>query len=864
MNILFLNHKIQNCGVYQYGYRLYNILKKSSINTYIYLEIDSYEEYLHNINTLQIQVILYNYNKSTMSWLNKLNIVKNYLNIGIPHESDSSLFDVILSIDPDEVECNNIFNIPRPIYENIHQLCDVNNIENTEIKNFINYNEGNDVPIFGSFGFGFLNKGFDKIIKIINENYDRAIIKLIITRAKFDDNRDFHINCLNQACSLISKKDGIKLLITNTFFTNEDILLFLSNNTCNIFLYDKMETRGISSVIDYAISVNKPFVISDSYMFRHVYNDKICVYKTNIKDAIINSIQLLPALINKYSNLQLINKVDSVISVFNTILGCNVSAFYYTKNYHTDANVTKQVINLYNQYRVKNNNTFNVNNINFGDTCIGKVKKLFINIFNKKINLEIEYKEGETVNWINIIKQIETKISEHDSNHTIQVSIGEIIDKYSILELKQKFISEQTKTQHIINEISLLKKYIRTDISSSHFYKLLLYINEQIWRDTDIIKTIDINKLDETTEKIFIKTSGRIFDNNQKRFRLKNYFNELYDSNIKECKSYSDNVCFININSENDIYDKIPEINYLCISYDVVYFKNLYKKIINKLFKNPNIRFIEDNKLDIINIYELTNYKIEDNIRDYFDFDPIKYTSAGKLGDFLNQLSVVCEKFYETGRKGELFITSQPETFTFGLQFAYDDTYDIIKSQHYIKDYKIYNNERVDIDLSVWRNSIDYTKNWFYIYSNAYNIIWGNHMWIKPIISIYSYWENKIVINCTSYRFFSEKALNKLIVMITPNINDCIFISNEREHYDFFCSKINAKINTKIDYYKPTNLSETITIINSAKECYLGISSMAVIANALHKKHYIFGNIHSGDCSFNNLKNDIKHVVDIF
>ena len=49
---------------------------------------------------------------------------------------------------------------------------------------------------------------------------------------------------------------------------------------------------GVSSVIDYAISVNKPFVISDSYMFRNIYSDSICVYYTEIKRAINNSNEL--------------------------------------------------------------------------------------------------------------------------------------------------------------------------------------------------------------------------------------------------------------------------------------------------------------------------------------------------------------------------------------------------------------------------------------------------------------------------------------------------------------------------------------------------------------------------------------------
>jgi hypothetical protein len=45
MLVLFLNHKVQSCGVYQYGLRMYNILKKSNENKYIYCEIENYNEY---------------------------------------------------------------------------------------------------------------------------------------------------------------------------------------------------------------------------------------------------------------------------------------------------------------------------------------------------------------------------------------------------------------------------------------------------------------------------------------------------------------------------------------------------------------------------------------------------------------------------------------------------------------------------------------------------------------------------------------------------------------------------------------------------------------------------------------------------
>jgi hypothetical protein len=71
MKILFLNSKIQNCGVYQYGLRLFDILKKTKTIEYIYTEIDSLDEYN---NLSKFYVIIYNYHCSTMPWLNPYTI----------------------------------------------------------------------------------------------------------------------------------------------------------------------------------------------------------------------------------------------------------------------------------------------------------------------------------------------------------------------------------------------------------------------------------------------------------------------------------------------------------------------------------------------------------------------------------------------------------------------------------------------------------------------------------------------------------------------------------------------------------------------------------------------------------------------
>lgn len=314
MNILFLNHKKKQCGVYQYGHRIYNILKFTKDINYEYYELDSIEEYNNLISKNIYYAIIYNYHPGTMNWLNEHNIRKDILSIAIPHEVNVSFFNITCDIDPDAKETNIHYSIPRPIFENIEEILSNVNYSSEENKNFINVHINENLPIFGSFGFGFEFKGFDKIVKLINDNYDHAIIKFIIPTADFCYCSNELNEKIRSLCYSLNVKSGIKLLISHAFFTNEEILKFLSNNTMNIFLYDKLDGRGISSAIDYAISVKKPIGISDSHMFRNIYSDEVSVYESSIEYCMENSVNYYNKYLEKYSNENLRNKFKNIFT----------------------------------------------------------------------------------------------------------------------------------------------------------------------------------------------------------------------------------------------------------------------------------------------------------------------------------------------------------------------------------------------------------------------------------------------------------------------------------------------------------------------------------------------------------------------
>jgi len=525
ITILYLNHSDEACGVYQYGKRLFTIIQMDKNIQYIYKEITNLQEY-HSIieQTPNLSGIIYNYHISTMKWLSSDTIQKKVMNIGIPHESQTNMFDKLCDLDPIKPMMVNEYKIPRPIFEDINFNTEQLQHSNSTIRDFITSYTDTTMPIFGSFGFGFRNKGFDKIITMVNDQYDHAVIKIIITQATYGNYSTEAIDIKNE-CMSIPVKSGIHVMITNEFFSEQEILLFLHYNTMNLFLYDTMHGRGISSTIDYAISAKKPIGISDSYMFRHIYSDAICVYKTPLAQCMIQS--------------------DAVI----------------------------------NQFLLENSHT----------TMI-------------------------------------------DTFHSIVIT-------------------------------------------------------------------------------------------------------------------------------------------------------------------SSNVQY---------------------------------YRASGRLGDLIYQLSVINENFLNTGKKGVLYLSSEPEPFSHGLEKAYNDTKEYILSLPYMHDYKMHTNEPYDIDLSQWRyNGLLETTHWNPIFKHSYNVDWGTHPWLFSKKD--PQFEGKILFSCVIDRFPYD--INFHDVFKDMKLENIIFITQNYNEYTHFNN--NTGINLTV--YHPDTIDSFICAVNSCSLFIGNLSSPLTYAYGLHK-----------------------------
>ena len=119
---------------------------------------------------------------------------------------------------------------------------------------------------------------------------------------------------------------------------------------------------------------------------------------------------------------------------------------------------------------------------------------------------------------------------------TIPISLGELYDKISILEIKQENISDLEKISNINKELLELKILSDQYPIDSNDYLQLVEVNKRIWDIEDGIREEERNK---DWGEDFIKFARAIYFTNDKRAEIKKQINTSYGSEIIEEKSYA-------------------------------------------------------------------------------------------------------------------------------------------------------------------------------------------------------------------------------------------------------------------------------------------------------------------------------------
>ena len=306
-NIFIVNHSVENCGVYQYGKRFASILKNSKKYNFIYLELNSKTQLYEYMNIYNPSIIIYNHLTGTMPWVDK-ELVEDIKLSGVKqgtivHNINySEIFDFYLHQDPNYQSTKNNFNILRPLF---------------------NYNENiikkDGVTRIGSFGFGFRSKFYPDICRLVNsqaQDFKSIELNLHLTKSFFCDN-SIDINLIIEECKNSVTSSNIMLNISSDFITDNEMLDFLAKNDINIFLYQKYhQYNGISSVIDYALSVKKPIGICQSNMFSHIWNAKpsILLEYNSIKTIISNGTEPLKPYHEAWTQEKFVEHIEKVMN----------------------------------------------------------------------------------------------------------------------------------------------------------------------------------------------------------------------------------------------------------------------------------------------------------------------------------------------------------------------------------------------------------------------------------------------------------------------------------------------------------------------------------------------------------------------
>ena len=124
----------------------------------------------------------------------------------------------------------------------------------------------------------------------------------------------------------------------------------------------------------------------------------------------------------------------------------------------------------------------------------------------------------------------------------INISVGELIDKITILQIKKEKITDIEKVRKVSYELKLLENSLNSFQTSKteelrDLMDQLKIINQKLWTIEDNIRLLEKNKKFKSE---FIELARSVYITNDERFKVKNKINKLFFSDVEEVKSYEE------------------------------------------------------------------------------------------------------------------------------------------------------------------------------------------------------------------------------------------------------------------------------------------------------------------------------------
>jgi hypothetical protein len=303
MRVLITNTDKVECGVGQFGKRIYNLASRSTKVDYFYKIVPTRESFESTVDILQPEYIIWNYHWDRIPWLN-VNDIKKYPEIKhyfVWHDGSMvDYYDKFLFFGyefigtPNTVPESRKALLPRPLFE------------------YKGDYPKNDIVNIGSFGFSSGNKRFPQLVKLINDTFSEAVINYHITRPWFGDNHGYHLGNIIDACRKNNTNPNIKLNITTEFIDENKLLEFLAKNDINVFYYEGNPNSGLSAALDYALAVKRPVAVTRASLLRHVANENTLLENNTIQQILNKGLKPLEKQREKWSIENFVTEMDKL------------------------------------------------------------------------------------------------------------------------------------------------------------------------------------------------------------------------------------------------------------------------------------------------------------------------------------------------------------------------------------------------------------------------------------------------------------------------------------------------------------------------------------------------------------------------
>ena len=258
--IAFINSREPRCGVYQYGQRLYNILKESELFHTVMFDCPAAIDPATHLDPFD--AVIYNIHPGIPNAIYHAPFKTRAKQVGIFHDGNmSQAMDAWIYSDPTQKSYGNIHMIGRPLPLWMPAM----------YRPF-----GGDRPVVGLSGL--VGAWATNMVTTVLQQLPNAKIRLHLPPSDHCDPSGGLARAVGDSCRKLSGNPD-DMEITHDFLSEFELLSWLSDNDLNCYIRSPAGSIGVSSALDLALAVRKPIAINHHVMFRHIatVTPSVCV-----------------------------------------------------------------------------------------------------------------------------------------------------------------------------------------------------------------------------------------------------------------------------------------------------------------------------------------------------------------------------------------------------------------------------------------------------------------------------------------------------------------------------------------------------------------------------------------------------------